>query len=121
MKVFAVDDSRMILNIYRKVLHNIGCDPALFEFPAEAIQQVQSNRQDLIFTDLNMPEISGVDLTRVVRQWFNKAQLPIIMVTTKNESQDHEAAQAAGVNAILHKPFTEAVLRGALERYLPKN
>ena len=35
LKVFAVDDSKMILNIYRSVLHNLGCDPVLFEFPAQ--------------------------------------------------------------------------------------
>ena len=42
--VFAVDDSRMILNIYRSVLHNLGCEPVLFEYPAEAIKQVRNRR-----------------------------------------------------------------------------
>ena len=118
LKVFAVDDSKMILNIYRKVLHNLGCQPVLFELPAEAVRMVREQKPDLIFTDLNMPEMSGVDLTRAVRQWFPKEQLPIIMVTTQGECQDIESANAAGISAILHKPFTEDMLRTAMENHI---
>ncbi len=118
MKVFAVDDSKMILNIYRSVLHNLGCEPVLFEFPAQAIAQVAAQKPDLIFTDLNMPEINGVKLTQQVREQFSKEQLPIIMVTTQNECQDNEAAYAAGITAILQKPFNEETLRAAMEAHL---
>ena len=121
LKVFAVDDSKMILNIYRSVLHNLGCEPTLFEFPAQAIEQVRQSKPDLILTDLNMPEISGVDLTVAVRQWYSKEELPIIMVTTQNECQDNEAARDAGVNDILNKPFNETSLRRVIELHLPSN
>ncbi|MDJ0781591.1 MAG: HEAT repeat domain-containing protein [Desulfosarcinaceae bacterium] len=114
LTVFAVDDSRMILNIYRSVLHKLGLAPELFELPAEAIERVREMRPDVILTDLNMPEISGIELTRQVRQWFSAEQMPIVMVTTQNESQDNEAAIAAGVNRILHKPFTETTIGQAL-------
>jgi CheY-like chemotaxis protein len=106
LKVFAVDDSKMILNIYRGILHSLGCESELFEFPAEALQAVKSAPPDFIFTDLNMPHINGIELIREVRRQFDKARLPIVMVTTQNETQDNEAAVEAGVNAILHKPFT---------------
>jgi CheY-like chemotaxis protein len=106
LKVFAVDDSKMILNIYRGILHSLGCESTLFEFPAEALQAVKSEPPDLIFTDLNMPHINGIELIREVRRQFDKMTLPIVMVTTQNETQDNDAAVEAGVNAILHKPFT---------------
>jgi CheY-like chemotaxis protein len=115
LKVFAVDDSRMILNIYRSVLHKLGLEPQLYEFPADAIANVQRLRPDVILTDLNMPEISGIELTRQVRQWYGAEEMPIVMVTTQNESQDNEAALAAGVNRILNKPFTEKTIGQALE------
>ncbi|MBR9980495.1 MAG: response regulator [Desulfatitalea sp.] len=118
LKVFAVDDSRMILNIYRSVLHNLGCEPVVFEFPAEAIRQLATVKPDLIFTDLNMPDISGIELTRAVRKRYPQETLPIIMVTTQNECQDNEAAIQAGVNAILNKPFNERMLREAMEAQL---
>lgn len=106
LRVFAVDDSKMILNIYRGILHNLGCESTLFEFPAEALQAVKDEPPDFIFTDLNMPHINGIELIREVRSQFDKDTLPIAMVTTQNETQDNQAAYNAGVNAILHKPFT---------------
>ena len=106
LRVFAVDDSKMILNIYRGILHSLGCEPVLFEFPADALKEIKADPPDFIFTDLNMPHINGIELIRQVRQQFDQNALPIVMVTTQNETQDNEAAHAAGVNAILHKPFT---------------
>ena len=47
-----------------------------------------------------------IELIREVRRQFDQSALPIVMVTTQNETQDNEAAYAAGVNAILNKPFT---------------
>jgi CheY-like chemotaxis protein len=114
LKVFAVDDSKMILNIYRGALHSLGCASQLFEFPAEAIKAVESDPPDFIFTDLNMPEINGIELIREVRRRFEKTVLPIVMVTTQNETQDNDAAYAAGVNAILNKPFTAQDLEKVL-------
>jgi len=43
--------------------------------------------------------------------------MPIIMVTTQNEAQENKAAYAAGVNNIIHKPFTEAQIGKALARF----
>jgi CheY-like chemotaxis protein/HEAT repeat protein len=114
LKVFAVDDSKMILNIYRGALHSLGCETRQFEFPAEALKAVAADPPDVIFTDLNMPEIDGIALIREVRRRFDKQRLPIVMVTTQNETQDNEAAVEAGVNAILHKPFTAQDLGAAL-------
>ena len=107
LKVFAVDDSRMILNIYRTVLHNLGCEALLYEFPASALESVQKEKPDIILTDLNMPDITGIDLTREIRKKYSKKKLPIVMVTTQDESRDFESALEEGVNDIMRKPFTE--------------
>lgn len=115
VKVFAVDDSKMILNIYRGILHSLGCEAKLYEFPAQALNALAADAPDVIFTDLNMPEINGIQLIREVRRQFDKTRLPIVMVTTQNEIQDNEAAMQAGVNAILHKPFTADDLGKALK------
>ena len=113
--VYAVDDSRMILSIYKNVLFEIGVEPQLFEFPASAIEQVKKQKPDLIFTDLNMPDISGVELTRNIRALYSKEDLPIIMVTTQSENPDFDEAYEVGVNQILTKPFTAEDLRAAID------
>jgi len=104
-KVVAVDDSRMILNIYKATLHELGYEPVLFEFPESALNWLQTEKPLMVLTDLNMPEITGVQLTAKLRENYTARQLPVIMVTTQNESTDNEAARAAGVNLIFHKPF----------------
>jgi len=117
-KVVAVDDSRMILNIYKATLHELGYDPVLFEFPASALEWLKAEKPLMVLTDLNMPEITGIQLVKRVREKYDAKQLPIIMVTTQNESQDNEAALAAGVSAILNKPFNVKTLGEAMRRVL---
>lgn len=118
-KVVAVDDSRMILGIYRATLHELGFEPVLFEFPASAINWLEKERPFLVLTDLNMPAITGIELTAELRKKYSKDELPILMVTTQNESQDNEAAYEAGVNTIVHKPFTSQSLGKAIEQVAP--
>jgi len=117
LKVFAVDDSKMILNIYRTVLHNLGYDSRLFEFPADAIKQIWKEKPDVILTDLNMPEITGIDLASEVRKLFSADELPVIMVTTQDEEKDTDAAYATGVNSVLQKPFTESQIGKVLAEF----
>lgn len=118
LKAVAVDDSRMILNIYKATLYELGYEPVLFEFPASAIEWLQNEKPAIVLTDLNMPDITGVELVKKIRERYPAETLPIIMVTTQNESQDNEAAMAAGVNAILHKPFNAKSLGTIMEKLL---
>lgn len=119
-KVVAVDDSRMILNIYKATLHELGYEPVLFEFPASALEWLQTEKPLMVLTDLNMPKITGIQLTRRIREKYTDKLLPVIMVTTQNESQDNDAAYAAGVNAIVHKPFNSKSLAAAMNGILKK-
>lgn len=114
VSVFAVDDSRMILSIYKTTLFNLGMDGQLFEFPETALLQALKEKPDVILTDLNMPDMTGVELTAALRKTYSKEELPIIMVTTQSDSPDHTAAYEAGVNSILNKPFTAEDIEGAI-------
>ncbi len=116
LKVFAVDDSRMILNIYRTILHNLGCESLLFEFPARALESVHKEKPDIILTDLNMPDISGIDLTREIRKKYSKEKLPVVIVTTQDESRDYQSAFEAGINEIMRKPFTESLVGDIIKK-----
>jgi CheY-like chemotaxis protein len=117
-KVVAVDDSRMILNIYKATLHELGYEPVLFEFPASALEWLRKEKPLAVLTDLNMPKITGVQLTQNIREIYGPEILPILMVTTQNESNDNSAAFAAGVTSILSKPFTGKTLGAALDSAL---
>jgi CheY-like chemotaxis protein len=118
MKIFVVDDSRMILKVYRTTLHNLGFESELFEFPSSAIQALTETKPDILITDLNMPDITGIELTMQVRKKYSKKELPVIMVTTQNEAQDNEAAEKAGVDFIMQKPFNEESLGETINKAL---
>jgi CheY-like chemotaxis protein/HEAT repeat protein len=120
LKVYAVDNSKMILNIYRTVLYNLGCESRLFEFPAKALEWVQKEKPNVILTDLIMPDITGIDFTKGVRRWYSNRELPIIMVTTQNETHAYQAAYAAGIDDIIHKPFTETQIGKVLAKFAGK-
>ncbi len=117
-KIVAVDDSRMILNIYKSTLHELGFEPVLFEFPASALDWLATEKPLMVLTDLNMPDITGVQLTSKIRDKYPKSLLPILMVTTQNEQSDNREAEKAGVNGILHKPFTASTLGAAINKVL---
>ncbi len=117
-RVVAIDDSKMILGIFRSMLHALGYEPFIFLEPEAAVEEIKKMRPDAVLTDLNMPGITGIEVTRRIRETFSKDELPVIMVTTQNENQDNEAAKAAGVNEIIHKPFTKEDIGKALARYL---
>ncbi len=120
LTVCAVDDSRMILSIYKNTLHSLNYEPMLFEFPASAIEWLADHKPDILITDLNMPEMDGIELTRRVRQRYAADELPVMMITTQNDLQDLEAARHAGVNEILFKPFTPESLGEAIRMFEPK-
>ena len=112
-----VDDSRMILSIYKNTLHALGVEPVAFEFPASALEWLKLEKPDILFTDLNMPEITGVELVRQARKFHPAGSVPMVMVTTQSDIQDHQAARAAGVDQIIIKPFDAAVLQAVLQKH----
>lgn len=110
-----VDDSKMILSVYRTTLHSMDWTVELFEYPAAALERLKSGPlPDLVITDLNMPVMTGIELAAAIRAACLAAPLPILMVTTQHEPQDSDAAVKAGVDLVTHKPFTAESLGKAI-------
>ncbi|MFP4084558.1 MAG: response regulator [Desulfonatronovibrio sp.] len=114
----AVDDSKMILSIYKNTLYEMGFEPVLFEFPRKAMEWFRNNKPHIIFTDLNMPDMTGIDLIAGIREIYPGDELPVIMVTTQNETQDNDDARKAGVTDIIFKPFSRETLGEVSDKYL---
>lgn len=117
-KACVVDDSAMVLNIYRSILYELQFDPILFKSAHEALKWLEKERPAILFTDLNMPQMTGTELVSKVRQWYSKESLPIILVTSEQSMKNREEAYQAGINALLSKPFTLETLQAALASFL---
>lgn len=128
LTVFAVDDSKMMLRIYKQKLHQMGLLPVLFEFPSKAIEAMENEKPDLLITDLNMPEINGLELTKKAREFYRPEELPIIMVTTQSDfigqttknRLDSKKIKESGINIVINKPFRDEDLKDALDKLLKK-
>lgn len=100
-----------------KMIENIFLTGPLHDIGKVGIPDYVLLKPAPVLTDLNMPEISGIELTEKIRKKYSSDELPVIMVTTQSDVQDHESA-AAGVNNILIKPFNADSLRDAMGKYI---
>lgn len=129
VKIFVVDDSKMMLRLYQNKLTAIGFKPSLFQLPEEAIPKIIAEKPDLVITDLNMPNISGLELTREIRRKFTRNDLPILMITTQSDFIEEEDGDIqiddsvltkSGINKILHKPFTDEAFNKTIFQFIKK-
>ncbi len=116
MHLLVVDDSstmrRIIINTLKKLGHNEIIEASNGR---EAIDRLAKDRVDLVITDWNMPEMSGIEFVRSVRTSRSREQLPILMVTTNAAHDDIVAAVEAGVNNYVVKPFTPETMREKIQ------
>jgi len=117
-RICSVDDSRMVLEAYRSNLYELGFEPVLFTSPRDALNWLQEEKPDLLFTDLNMPEFDGIELIRNVRSIYSEKDLPVVLVTSQGEGDSGEEAYNAGADEILMKPFNSEDLQGILNNLL---
>lgn len=113
--VLVVDDSKVMRDMVVACLR--GLPEARFTQAAsglEAIERLSLARFHLVVLDLNMPDISGVEVLEFVRAQDNLRALPIMVVTTRGDEASRAQALAAGATLFVTKPFTpEAIAQDA--------
>ncbi len=118
-KILAADDSKAIIFFYKGVANEMGVEMVTVPDGKDAFEYLQANSDiDLLITDMNMPVMDGVELTRKVRELSQWADLPIIMATTESEKGQSDLAREAGVNDFLSKPFTGEQLQEKIGQFL---
>jgi CheY-like chemotaxis protein/HPt (histidine-containing phosphotransfer) domain-containing protein len=103
--------------MFRVVLRRCGCEVVATEDGEKALQAASADRFDLIFLDLQMPNLPGLEATRRLRGIG--VQAPIIGMSASVLSQEREQCRAAGMNGFLAKPFGLKDVQEVLARYLP--
>lgn len=116
MKFLVVDDSPTMRRIVINALKTFGYSDVVEAGDGqEALEQLSSNPVEFVITDWNMPNMSGLDLTKAIRSNDKYKHLPILMVTTRGLKQDIIEALKAKVNNYVVKPFTPQVLKEKLD------
>jgi CheY-like chemotaxis protein len=86
----------------------------------QTLSVCDSLKPDLILLDVNMPDMTGYEVCRILRQRPNTVSTPIILVTGYDTAQDRATGMAAGANAFLPRPFSPAHLLQVVADLLKK-
>jgi len=116
MKVLLVDDSRVMRQIIVRTLRQAGWydwQIVQAEDGAQALAMVLAAEPDLVLSDWNMPELTGIELLRTLR--LRGYRTPFCFVTSEGSPEMHELAAAAGALGVVTKPFTAESFRVALD------
>jgi two-component system chemotaxis response regulator CheY len=116
-RVLLVEDSRAMRDYVTSILEGAG-DYEIEEVGNgfDALRVLPRSEYGLIITDINMPDVSGIELTRFVRQSPRHAQTPLVVISTEAAEIDRERAMAAGASAFVAKPFTPEDFLAAVAR-----
>ncbi|PYT94168.1 MAG: diguanylate cyclase [Acidobacteria bacterium] len=103
-RLLIVDDNEMNRDMLARRLARSGYLVDVVESAEQLMQRVKQNTVDLVLLDIEMPEISGLDALKTLRESHSPVDLPIIMVTAKSQSEDVVKALNLGANDYLTKP-----------------
>lgn len=116
MRFLIVDDSSTMRRIIINTLNRLGYkDFHEASNGREGIDRLASAPVDLVITDWNMPEMSGIEFIKAVRSNDSTKHLPVLMVTTNAAEDDIKEALRAGVNNYVVKPFTPDTIKEKIQ------
>jgi len=115
VEILVVDDSKLIREMIVACLRGqAGLSFTHAASGLEAIERLSLRAFDLVFLDLNMPDLGGIEVLEFVRGQERLRSLPIIVVTTRGDEVSRTRAMSGGASSFMTKPFTpEALLAEA--------
>ncbi len=123
-KVIFVDDSKTVLasvELAVEELVNEGLiDFTTYSNPLEFLQEIESNKisYDLLFTDINMPQMTGLELSKKLKSIDHIRQKPILALTTENSAEIKQVGKDIGIAGWVVKPFSNEKIVTAIKKVL---
>ncbi|QTD43186.1 ATP-binding protein [Sporosarcina sp. Te-1] len=115
-----VDDDPVNLKVIGSLLEG-SYHIATAESGAEALRMIGSDTYDLIISDVMMPQMSGYELCKEIRKHYTIAELPILLLTARNQTMDIHAGFQAGANDYVAKPANAIELKSRVHALLTQN
>src|SRR6202047_4143758 len=104
-RLLIVDDNEMNRDMLARRLERKGYVVGVTDSAHQLLERVKQDRTDLVLLDIEMPEVSGLEALKVLREAYSPIELPIIMVTAKNQSDDVVRALDLGATDYVTKPI----------------
>ncbi|MBN2385062.1 response regulator [bacterium] len=118
-KILIVDDSATTRSLIASILGQIG-EVAIIEARSgfEALKILPSDRFDLVVTDINMPDINGLEVVSFLKNHPHYKDIPVIIISTERTSKDRHKGLMLGAVEYLTKPFDTQILFETVEKIL---
>jgi two-component system chemotaxis response regulator CheY len=120
IRALVVDDSATIRAFVKTALEHQGFEVTEAKSGFEALKILPKERFNLIVTDVNMPDINGLELVKYVRKEEAHRGTPLIIISTDGRERDRDRGMQLGATAYLVKPFKPEDLIGLVRRVLEK-
>ncbi len=117
--ILTVDDSLSIRQTVRLALSSAGYSVVEASGGAVALEECAKTNFDVVITDLNMPEMDGIELIRRMRALPRYKFVPILMLTPDSQQEKKLQGKAAGATGWIVKPFTPTQLVATIQKVCP--
>jgi len=120
VEILVVDDSKIMREMIVACLRGqAGLSFTHAASGLEAIERLSLKPFDLVFLDLNMPDIGGFEVLEFVRGQDELKEIPIVVVTTRGDETSRARSLAVGASSFMTKPFSPAEILAQLRSLLP--
>lgn len=116
--ILAVDDSASMRQMVTFTLKGAGYDVTEAADGVEALNIAKANKFNLVLTDVNMPNMDGITLTKELRALPDYKFIPILTLTTESSSDKKMAGKSAGATGWIVKPFNPDQLLATIKKVL---
>ncbi|MDT8444154.1 MAG: response regulator [Desulfuromonadales bacterium] len=114
-KILIVDDSPSVLAVLEDMLDDLGYEVTVAGNGKQACELLETNRYDLIITDLTMPVMDGIVFAQTAKQMANCKFVPIVMLSSEDDAGKIAEAKRVGISTFLRKPVKEMQLKTILQ------
>jgi two-component system phosphate regulon response regulator PhoB len=120
-RILVVEDEQPIRDLIAFGLRRAGCDVALAEHSQAALASIGDRRPDIVLVDWMLPDMSGLELIRVLRRDANTRDIPVVMLTARGEEADKVAGLESGADDYVTKPFSARELVARIQAVLRRS
>ena len=118
-RILTVDDAQSVRSLVSRTLGGAGYDIVEAVDGADALDKVDSGF-DMVITDINMPNIGGIELLELLRERPDTRFTPVIVLTTESQKNLRDKALAAGASGWVVKPFEPTSLVAVVRRFISR-
>ncbi len=116
--ILIVDDAMTVRNLAKFALAKGGYNIIEAEDGVQGLKQLETNTVDLVISDLNMPNMNGLEMSRAIKTNAATKAIPIFMLTTEASQEVAVQGKEIGIMAWIVKPFVPEKLLGAVQKVI---